>query len=407
MVDALRGGDVARAGELLGSDGVAAGLPARPDLVHVLCDRAYRCDDAFRAASPVARRGLAASLLAIAEAAHAAVPDDTRGSWALAHALVLRERAGPPEGAAAWLRAADLLEDAHARIPGAGEALGYAVTFLLEGAVLEPDDQHGLIKRAAALSREAQREHEGADRLALTLASSHLWAARTLLPDNRKTAKAALQTVFSQLERFAEADLPHREVAALWNDAVTLDAEARFALRKRYVTAPAGALGGALVFDVPVAPRWTVTRVPATAESAAYVYVTQTDASGAPLRQLLFRSYTWGYGYTFTGPNEVKGDNVKNLARGLRDLSAERVFAPGPEVGDVRKDRVGRDLVGQSFRVSGCEAGEEGGPLTLHGWCVRGGHQASYGVLVYVYAEGGELDAEMLSVLESLREPRD
>jgi hypothetical protein len=407
VIDALRDGDVPLAGQLLAADGLPDRLADRPALVHVVCDRAYRCDDAFRAAPAPARRGLASTLLAVARQAHDGAPEDVRGLWALSHALVLKERAGPPEGAAAWLRAADLLETAHASAPGDGEALGYAVTFLLEGALLEPDDQHGLIKRAAAVGRSARRAHPKSAGLATTLASAQLWAADALLEENRKASKAALSAVFEQLEPHARKDIPRSDVAALWNDAVTLDARGRFALRKRYLTAPADALNGAVVFDVPVSPRWTVTRVPGNDDSPGYVYVSQTDASGTLQRQLLFRSYTWGFGYTFTGPNEVKGDNVKNLARGLRDVSAERVFAPGADGEPVRKARVGRDFVGQSFEVGGNTRGEEPSPLTLHGYCVRGSHQRSFGFLVYVYRDDGEIGPEMEAVLGSLREPED
>jgi hypothetical protein len=404
-IDALRSGDVPAAVAVLDDPSVGDALVARPALVHVLCDRAFRCDDAFRAAPVAARRTLSAALLDIAERAHTATPDDSRGLWALSHALVLNERAGPARGGDAWLRAAELLEDAYERAPGGGEALGYAVTFLVEGAVLEPDDEHALMKRAGALAKLAQRHHKAAPALATTIASAHLWGAGALLERNRKAAKSALQIVFGQLEPHVDRNLPRGAVPALWNDAVTLDATARFALRRRYVTVPAEALGGAVVFDVPVSPRWTVTHVPKTEEAPAYVYVTQTDAAGAPLRQLLFRSYRWGYSYPFVGPNEVKGDNVKNLARGLRDVSAERVFGQGADRVDVRKSRVGRGFVGQSFRVSGSSLGDEPAPLALHGYCVRGDHQVSFGFLVYVYGGDGEIDAEMESVLAGMREP--
>ena len=405
VIDALRGGDVPAAVEVLGDPDVADALAARPDLVHVVCDRAFRCDEGLRAATSASRRALSTALLDIAQRANAGAPEDVRGLWALSHALVLRERTGPSTGAAAWIRAAELLEQAHEKAPGGGEAVGYAVTFLVEAAVLEPDDAHALLKRAGALAKTAARTHRDSGSLATTIASAHLWGARELLAANRKASKAALQVTFSQLEPHVDRDLPRGPVPALWNEAVTLDAEARFALRERYVTVPASALNDAVVFDVPISPRWTVTHVSAAGESPAYVYVTQTDAAGAPLRQLLFRSYTWGYSYPFVGPNEVKGDNVKSLARGLRDVSAQRVFGPDAKSEEVKKARIGRGLVGQSFRVTGRTASEQPNPLSLHGYCVRGGRQVSFGFLVYCYGPDGEIDSEMDAVLESLREP--
>ncbi len=407
VIDALRRGDVPRAVEVLTGPDVADALVDRPALVHVICDRAYRFDDAMRAAPESARRRLSGSLLDVAERAHAAAPEDVRGTWALAQALVVRERSGPVEGAAAWLRAADLLEQAHERRPGEGEALGYAATFLLEGAAAVSDQQYVLQKRAATVAKAAARAHPKSVTLATTLASAHLWGARTLLGSNRRAGKSALQVVFAQLSPHLRRELPNAAVAALWNDAVTLGAEAGFALRERYVTVPALALGGSVMFDVPVSPRWTVTEVPASGDYGAYVYVTQTDAAGNRLRQLLFRRYTWGYSYSFVGPVQVKGDNVKNLARGLRDVSCERVFAPGAEASRVRKSKMGKGFVGQQFVITGTVPGDAREPLTLYGYCVRGSHQETYGFLVYAYADGGAIDVEMEFVLAGLREPED
>lgn len=407
VIDALRGGDVTAAVAVLADDAVAGDLSTRPDLVHVVCDRALRCDEALRLAPEETARALSSALLGIARRANVRAPESVAGLWALSHALVLAERTGPTQGADVWSRAADLLERAHSLEPGQGEAFAYAVTFLMEGAVRDPDQEHALMKRAAALARSAARSHSGAVPLAVGSAGAHLWAARELLERDRKSSKAALQMVFALLEPLLDRDAPTGDVPALWNNAVTFDTAAKFALRERYVTVAAKALDGAIVFDVPVSPRWTVTQVPATEETAAYVYVSETDAAGATLRQVLFRSYRWGYSYPFVGPNEVKGDNVKNIARGLCDLSAVRVFGPGAERQDVRKARMGRDFVGQSFRVAGTTSGEKPAPLTLHGYCVRGSRQVTFGFLVYCYGADGEIDAETQAVLDSLRESED
>ncbi len=404
VIDALREGDVGSALKALRADGVATALTERPALVHVLCDRAYRCDAVCRDAPGAERIQLSGALLDVAEGAHAAAPDDARAQWALAHALVLRERTGPAEGPTAWLRSADLLEAAHATHPAEGEALGYAVTFLLEGAALEPGDQRVLQKRAATVAKAARRAHPESLTLATTIASAHTWASRMLLEHNRRASKGALQTTFDVLRQFVEQDLPVAAAAALWNEAVTASTASGFVLREHYVTVGASALGGALVFQVPVSPRWTVTHVPETEDYGAYVYVTQSDASGAPRRQLLFRRYTWGRRYTFAGPNDVNGDNVKKIAEGLAAVSAERVFAVGAKSRPVKKAKVGKDFSGRCFSLTGTASGDEGGPLTLVGYCVRGDHQESFGFLVYIYDEDGEVGPEMESVLESLAE---
>ncbi len=404
VIDALRDGDVASALKTLAPLETTERLSERPALVHVLCDRAYRLDQAYRKAPGNQRIQLSNTLLELAEATLASAPADARAQWALAHAIVLRERTGPAEGPPAWLRAADLLEQAHTASPADGEALGYAVTFLLEGAVLEPGEGRVLQKRATQVAKAARRAHPDSLTLATTIASAHTWASRVLIERNRRAAKGALQTAFDVLRKHVKKDLPAVSAAALWNDAVTLDADSGFALRERYVTVRAMALGGALVFDVPISPRWTVTDVPETEEYGAYVYVTQADAAGAVRRQLLFRRYTWGRKYTFWEPREISGDNVKKIAEGLQRVSAERVFAPGARSRSIKKTKLSKDFSGRWFSLTGTASSEEGNPLTLVGYCVRGGHQESFGFLIYIYEADGEVGPEMEAVLASLRE---
>ncbi len=411
-IDALRAGDAAQAVAVLSPDDVGRALAADPALLHVVCDRAWRYEDASRAAGDDARRGLSARLLALAESAATAAPRDPRACWSLAHALVLRERTGPRAGAAAWLRAAAALETADHEAPGGGEALGYAVTFLLEGACTESADQHALLKRAAEICRDAARAHGDSVTLAATLGSAHLWAARTLLATNRKLAKSELQAAFEVLEKPAKASLPNEAAASLWNDGVTLDRTAGFALRERYVTLPETVLDGALVVDLPIGSRWVLTRVPESDEQAAYEYVTEIGDDGRALRQLIFRRYVWGRSYSLAGPNQVNGDEVKNIAKGLQALTVERLFAPGarapsPQKGGVGRDRQGKDLAGQVFEVTGSSAGEDSGPLAVRGYCVRGSRQASLAVLVYVFGGYGTLDPETEAVLAALHEPEE
>ena len=212
------------------------------------------------------------------------------------------------------------------------------------------------------------------------------------------------QTTFDVLKPLVDRDLPAAHAAGLWNDAVSLDADAGFALKKRYVTLSAAALGGDVVFDVPVSARWTVTEVPETEDYGAYVYVSEADAAGAPRRQLIFRRYAWGMRYSFAGPNEVNGDNVKKIAEGLREVSVERLFAPGAKSAPAKKSKLSRHFSGRSFRIEGQAVGEGGGPLTVYGYVVRGDHQETFGFLVYVYGEDRELGPEMEAVIASLEE---
>ncbi len=406
IVDALRRGDVQAAVSLLEDPSLTSDLADRPALVHVLCDRAYRFDDACAAAPPTSRMLLATVLMEVAEDTRASAAEDPRAAWALANALVLRERSGLAQGAASWLRAADLLVEAHAATPGAGEALGYAVTFLVEGAALAEPSRHELLKRAGAIATDLRRKHRDAVGSAAMVASAQLWAARTFLADDRRAAKAAVGEVFDCLRPFTrKGDDVAADTAALWNAAVTIGLERRYALREGYVTRTASALSGALLLDVPVSPQWTVTEVPETEDADAYVYVTQTDAEGETLRQILFRSYQWGLLYPFDGPNDVNGDNVKGLARGLQAISLERVFGAAARTAAPKKGKFGDGISGYQFSISGLTAGEEGRALSLHGYCGRGGRQSTHVVLIYVYAEGGALDVETEALLASIREP--
>ncbi len=407
VIEALRVGDVTEAVRLLQSEGTATQIAASTTLTHVLADRAYRFEGLCRAAPPADRRALADVVQMAASAIARTAPDDHRTHWASAHATVLSERTARSGAAQPWVHAAELLEKAHAAHPENAEALGYAVTFLVEGACVAADDRYELRKAAEKLADRALKKHEANVGLATTIASARLWAARTVVGSERKVAKAFLKQAQETLRPFVRRDVPDRAAADLWNSSVTLDRSAGFALREKYVTVTAESLGGSLRFDVPISSRWSVIEVPESEGRGGYVYVTETDAYGAPLRQLLFRRYTWGLQYSFTGPNDVNGDEVKNIARGLQALSVERVFTPGPRTPAVKKTRIGDDLVGHGFEVWGTSNDEEPRPLVLRGACVRGSQQESLAVLVYVYADHGEIGEEMQSVLDSLREPNE
>ncbi len=406
VINALRTGEVGAAAALLVDDNADA-LAARPGLVHVICDRAWRFEDAAREAPATDRRRLAERLVMLGESAVLASPDEPRAQWGLAHALVLRERAGPANGASAWLRAADLLVAAHRASPGGGEALGYAVTFLLEGAATDPESRFVLQKRADEVFAAAQRAHRDSCALACTLASAELWASRALLESDRKSARAALLQTFAALRPFARKDAADARVPEIWNEAVTFATEEGLGVTERYVTRTFEALEGLVLLDVPVSSHWVVTAVPETEATPAYVYVTQTGPAGEAIRQLLFRSYIWGRQYRFTGTVDVKGDEVKNIAKGLQTMSAERVFAPGAHLTGPEKERVGKGFTGHVFEVAGKTAGDGGVPAVLRGYCVRSGRQTSLAFLVYAWSGASAADTEMDAVLASLREPEE
>src|SRR6185295_661659 len=112
VIDVLKTGDVSAAVAKLGQGEQVDALAAHPDLVQVLCDRAFRFDN--QKAGVDARRTLAGRLFELATLAAMQAPDDDRARWALAEATVLRERAGPAAGPDAWNSAADYLEKVHA-----------------------------------------------------------------------------------------------------------------------------------------------------------------------------------------------------------------------------------------------------------------------------------------------------
>ncbi len=406
VIDALRGGKTAAVLATLEPEAATKEIGARPALAHVILDRAYRLDGQLVAAVEE-RRALAERLGKLAETAHAAHPEDDRTRWALALSLVLRERAGPRTGAEAWTRAADLLVDVYGRTPGEGEALAYALSFLLEGACADESARHKLQKRADTLARRALRRHRESAALAQTLAASYLWAARTLAPQQRKASKQALRYALDLLRPHVRVETPDLEPASLFNDAVTFGKTSKFVMREAYVTLPAQALEGALVFDVPVSKHWFVRDVPSTEETPGYVYVTETDAAGSRVRQLLFRRYFWGSEYAFGDSGTVKGDNVKKIVRGLQGLAAETTFAPGARTPKIAKHKLTRDLAGHAFKIRGKTRGESPEPLCVLGHGVRGSHQATLVVLVYVYDGTESLGPELEALLESLREPEE
>ena len=167
VIDVLKTGDVSAAVAKLGTGAPVTGLASHADLVHVLCDRAFRYDN--QKAAIDARRTLAARLFELATAAAMASPDDDRTRWALAEATVLRERAGPPAGAESWTQAAELLEKIHNAHRSDALPLAYAVSFLLEGACSVPDQALPLSERADFLARKAMESQKDSPTLALTV----------------------------------------------------------------------------------------------------------------------------------------------------------------------------------------------------------------------------------------------
>lgn len=406
VVDALRAGDVASAVERLGDPAGSDGIAARSDLVHVLCDRAYRYDRPTT--DTAARRALASRLLALATDAAGRAPDDDRARWALSEALVLHERAGPRTGPAAWTRAADLLKQVHAKKPGDGLPLAYAVGFLLEGAAAEPEAAVPLADRAEALARAALDGQRDAPTLAVSIATSQFWGARTLLAANRKVAKDVLRATFESLRRFACKGKPVLEAATIWNDAVSFGRRSGFVLPEKFACAERVTLDGALRLDVPVSSRWRFETVAAADEQPSYDYLTESDSAGRRLRQILFRRFAWGRTYTFESSNPVGGDNVKSIAQGLQAMFVARVLAPGATAPSPSRKPFNRSMDGFVFETRGraaTESGEPGEPLRIQGCVMRGHSQACYAALVYDFTQDEEPSPEIEAILASLREP--
>lgn len=405
VIDALKTGDVAGALTKLGEPAKVQALAPHPELVQVLCDRAFRYDSPKAPAEP--RRTLAARLFDLASAAAAAAPEDDRTRWALSEAFVLRERTGQGTGAESWNQAADLLEKVHAGRSRDGLALCYAVSFLLEGAVSVPEQSLPLAERSDLLAKKALDVQKGSATIATTLCASQFWAARTLLATNKKVARMQLKAGLDTLRPIATKPSPPVEAATAWNDAVSFGRTSGFVLPDKFVTTPLTTLYGELQFDVPISSKWRFANVPATPEQEAYDYVTQSTADGTRHRQVLFRRYSFSGRYTFEDRNPVGGDNVRSLAVGLQEMSAARVFLPGSTHPEPEQHALTKALKGYEFEVKGAaipESGKSGEPLRLHGYVVRGHNQACFAVLVYVYGKDDCLDPEMENLLASLRE---
>jgi hypothetical protein len=404
VIDALRAGDFSAAAAKLREKPSVERLTARPDLVYVLCDRAYRYDK--HSGSADARRTIAARLLEVAGAAAAAQPTDDRLRWALADATVLRERTGRT-GPEAWSQAADLLEKVHASKPNDGLALDYAVTFLLEGACSEPDATSALIERADALARKAMEAQKDSPTLAAAIATQQFWCAKTLLASNRKMARNELKATLDTLRPFAAKPNPTADVATTYNDAVAFGRVNGFVLPDKFVDAARPTLGASIQVDVPVSSRWFFQTVAATADTAAYDYVTEMSPEGKRVRQVLFRRWGFSDRYVFEDKNPVGGDNCRGLSQGLQAQALAHIFAPGAKAETPSRCSIPKSLDGYQFDVRGTTPsadGAPGEPLRLKAYILRGRSKACYGVLLYVYGKDDELGPELENLISSLRE---
>jgi hypothetical protein len=407
VIDLLKTGDVPAAVTKLGDGPQTSALVGKPELVYVLCDRAFRYD--APKAEPAARRTLSARLLNLSLAAATAAPDDDRLRWALAESIVLRERSGPRAGPDAWTAAADLLEKVHAGHPSDALPLGYAVSFLLEGACTDADAAVGLTNRAETLARRATDSQKDSPTLAATIATTQLWAARTLSPSNHKLSRVEAKAALDTLRPFATRKTPLVEAATIWNDAVAFGLTNVFGLPERFVTVPRVTLDSSLAFDLPLSSRWSLQTVAATDDAPGYDYVTEVGTDGSRRRQVLFRRYVFGRQYTFESPTaSVGGDNVRSIAQGLDAQSAAHVFAAGAKTAAAERKSFCKALDGYAFEVKGnaaADGGAKGDPVHLYGFVVKGKNQACYAVLVYVYGKPDELGIEMDALVESLHEP--
>jgi hypothetical protein len=403
VIDALKKPDVAGAVAKLEAGPEIDGLSARPDLVHVLCDRAYRYDSVDSDAA--ARQKLAARLVRLASATIEKAPNDDKARWAMAESLVLRERAGPKTGPEPWTQAADLLEKVHAGHPADALPLVYAVGMLLEASYAEQDQILQLTGRAETLAKKALDAQKDSPTIAMAVASSQFWAARTLITANRKYARTDLKDSLDSLKAFALKDLPQLDVATAWNDQVSFGKSNGFVLPERFVTSSRTTLDQSLTFDLPVSSKWTFTQIASTETTPGYDYVTEVGADGKRRRQVLFRRYAWNQKYLFEGSNYIGGDNVKSIAQGLLAMTAARSFAPGVQQSAPSRKPFCKELDGFTFDVKGKTQGEGSEAVHVFAYVVRGRNQACYAVLVYCFDKDDEPGPEMENLVMSLREP--
>jgi len=406
VIDVLKTGDVSSAVAKLGQGAELDGLVGHPDLVHVLCDRAFRYDN--QKAPLDARRTLSARLFELATATLMRAPDDDHARWAVAEATVLRERAGPSSGPESWTQAADLLEKVHAAHLADGLPLAYAVSFLLEGACGTPEWAMALTERADAIAKKAMDAQKDSPTLALTIASSQFWAAKALASSKPKIARNELKVTLDTLRPFAMRPSATAEIGTAYNDVVSFARANNFGFSDKFLTTPKTTLEGSLQFDLPVSSRWSMQSVAATSDTPAYDYVTELSADGARHRQILFRRYAWSQKYTFVERNPVGGDNDRSLAKGLEAMSAAHVFATGAQQSSPQKHACSKTLEGYAFEVKGAtqaDAGSPSEPVKLYAYVVRGHTLNCYAVLVYVYGKDDDLDPEMESLIASLHEP--
>jgi hypothetical protein len=406
VIDLLKTGDVSAAVAKLGDGPQTAALAGRPELVYVLCDRAFRYDS--QKADAAARRTLSARLVDLSTAAAAAAPDDDRLRWALAESIVLRERSGPRAGPDAWGQAADLLEKVHAGHPSDALPLSYAVSFLLEGACTDADAAVALTNRSETLAKKAMDSQKDSPTLASTIATAQFWASRTLVAGNHKLSRNDLKAALDTLRPFTSRKAPVIETATIWNDAVAFGMTNVFGLPEHFVMSPRLTLSSSLAFDLPLSSRWTFQTVAAAGEAPAYDYVTEVGTDGARRRQVLFRHYAFNQQYTFDTPVACGGDNIRSIAQGLEAQSASHVFAPGATTVPASRRPFCKALEGYEFEVKGAAAGENGAKgdaIHLYGFVVKGKNQACYAALVYVYGKPDDLGFEMEALVSSLHEP--
>ncbi|MCE9636569.1 MAG: hypothetical protein K8T90_12765 [Planctomycetes bacterium] len=406
-IDAIRAADVPLALTRLGAGPETDALGTRIDLVYVLCDRAYRYDKVVP--DPAPRKALAARLFDLATAALAAAPADDRAHWAMAEAIVLRERSGQHGGPAAWTLAAEHLSKIHARKPADALPLAYAVGFLLEGACTETEATVPLSTRAGVVAAAALAVKPASPTLAITIATSQAWAARTLLATNRKAARVQVVATLESLRPFTTGATPVLEAATLWNDTLAFARRSGYVMEEKYVVTPHETLEGALAFDLPLSSRWQFQHVEATADTPAYDYVNELSAEGGRVRQILFRRYLWTQRYTFDA-NPVGGDNVKSLAQGLQSMITARVLSSGAAAPAADRRPFNKEMDGYVFDAAGKmqpEPGQTAPPagLKVSGYVMRGHKQQCFAVLVYDYSSQSEPSPEIEMLIASLREP--
>lgn len=402
--DMLRNADVAGAADALARQEMQAELAAKPAALRRVCGAAAEAAERLAAADGPRAGEMIESLVGTATAAQKSNGMDPDAYWALAHARFARGRVTRKRGSAPapddWTSAADLL----LKCPDAKKDQGAAHAATL--AILKDapyDDRNGraaVNARLGAVSAAASAAHSGARELLLDLAKTDFEFAGRVLEEKKADAKELLAGCFSCLEPLLGDASRESPVANLYFHAVTLQLNQGMTLKRKYLMTSGADLGGALVYEVPLANSWEVRD----RTDRAGNRICQLGADGKVLRSVVFGSYSFAIMYVFSDGTRVGGDNVKNLAA-LALEESDAYFGTVRSREKPKKGQVNRKNVGYTTLVEGLDS--DGVSLRVRHYLFRGKNQRTYRVTMFDYAQEDRLDPSMEAFLESIREVED